>query len=383
MSITTIYSEKEKPGWTYDRKKKEWRGYLLDILCFDGKNKPLKRKRIQYSSKSDAVDAELEIETEKKNAAFGIYKTKETRRITLKELFDKRLILLTERKRRELERRVLNRFADICGEDFAVEDLKTSHIYRYAETRAAEKTARNTLLTPQTINRELTIISSALRQSPRFFAELEDYQPPRIPRQKAKENRRTRTTTPEEKMRLLAWLGAKLRDNETAAYYNERIKIFHALRFAWLTGARKKEVARIQWKDYDARRDRLSVYRYKNKLMSVFSPVPRKIKELFEERKPFSGGAFIFTEAGEFNSYFESIVEAACIDANINYGRFADDGFTFHTARHDFITNLIQKGVDIETVRELAGISKSEILLLYAHASAETRKRAVLIIDDF
>ena len=144
------------------------------------------------------------------------------------------------------------------------------------------------------------------------------------------------------------------------------------------TGVRVNELVNIQLKDMDLLTRQLKVYGKGGKYREV--PLKNELIELIQdylstERKEsrYSDSPFLFVSqrsprmiADALNKLLNTI--AAAVGMEIYPHKF----------RHTFCSNLLEKGVDITTVSQLAGHSSIETThKFYIHTSKETKRNAV------
>jgi len=55
---------------------------------------------------------------------------------------------------------------------------------------------------------------------------------------------------------------------------------------------------------------------------------------------------------------------------------------TFHTLRHTFCSQLALSGVDIYTIKELAGHKRIEMTMRYSHLTPDHKKKALEILNS-
>ena len=68
---------------------------------------------------------------------------------------------------------------------------------------------------------------------------------------------------------------------------------------------------------------------------------------------------------------FKRACKAAGIESSIH----------FHSLRHSFASNLVQKGVPLYTIKELLGHSSISTTEIYSHLNMETLREAVKKLD--
>jgi hypothetical protein len=373
----------KRPGTQYSSDRKSWIGYLVDVRSG---RKRFRSGPFPTKKKAEGYIDELRLGERYKRAGLK-YSTRKASDIKLKELIEKRLEDIADRKRKELVKRVLNYLLEIVGEYSRVTEISYQHLKQFNKKRAAETTfGRRTPVSEATIDREMTEISSTLKLAGEYFPELEEWQPPKIPRLKLVDIRRERRISPAEQLALIDHFARPREPNESDGQYFDRILIGHSFEFALLTSSRRKEVVRLKRTDYRPKQDELRIIRWKTvrskkQSISIFSPVPRRVREILDLRLSLDPSSeYFFSKDGSDSYGYLKAMKLACKKLDIPYGRFTEGGIIFHDTRHTFVSNLLESEIDLETTRELAGLSR-DMILRYAHSSPRSKRRAAAVID--
>ena len=219
------------------------------------------------------------------------------------------------------------------------------------------------------------------------FNSLSNWAVPKIPRPRYPKRRRERVITVEEATKVLTWLYASQRKDETEFYARNRRNVGHVFSFALLTGARKGELCKLLWSQIDWHARMVQVVGTKTENRSAQTVRYLKMTEtmgaILRERQSLSKGDHVFTRnGGEVTHYYE-ILRAACHAVGVPYGRAIATGFTTHDARHTAVTRMLQAGIDLATIGSVTGHADRTLILHYGHASAESRGKAVSVLEDF
>lgn len=211
---------------------------------------------------------------------------------------------------------------------------------------------------PSTVNRCLAILRKMFNLAVEW-GYLSENQKPKFKLFSEKDNRKERLLTPGEEQRLFQASAPHLRQ---------------ILMVALQTGMRLGEILGLTWAQVDFGKRLIRVERTKsgqNRLIPMNSGLYDALRAL---RKQNSGShVFGNGETGKPLTTVKTAFKAACRRAGIV-------GLRFHDLRHTFASRLVEKGVDLITVKELLGHSSVKITERYTHSQAEQKKFAVSLL---
>ncbi|MHB8579913.1 MAG: tyrosine-type recombinase/integrase [Ignavibacteriaceae bacterium] len=95
------------------------------------------------------------------------------------------------------------------------------------------------------------------------------------------------------------------------------------------------------------------------------------------QRETLFGYVFCKSKGVKFTGdYFSKRFKSACIKAGI------DKSIHFHSLRHSFASNLVQKGVSLYKIKELLGHSSITTTEIYSHLDLDSLREAIKTLDD-
>lgn len=369
--IKKFFSNRNRPGWRWDGRSQKYYSWGFDMWMANGR----RRRETGFLNRADVEAAVARIRHLEKQMRHGYVLPIESP--TLEEACAKKLSLISNRHeyvRAERVLGVMSRLAQVKR----VTELKTEHMQRYVDFRRKD-------VSLQTIARELTCVSSMLHDAQVHFPALSEWTVPRIPKPKHSIRCRDRVITAEEVTRVLTWLYTP-QENETARRTANRRNVGHVFRVMFLTGARKGELCKLRWSQVDWGAGIVQIIGTKTEKRSQRTTRPLAINKALEailrERQAL-GGEFVFTRKGrEVTDYYE-IMQEACKACGVIYGKGVEGAFVSHDARHTAVTRMLQAGVDLATIGSITGHADSTMILRYGHATSESQKRAVGVLDSF
>lgn len=233
------------------------------------------------------------------------------------------------------------RCVDILN-DPNIEDINTSMVDTYVEALEGIKTHRGKLMSPSSINHNISVLCTLLR-----YAKQREYisKLPHFSR-KTPSPHRVRWLDPSEEGKVFAAV-----DNAEyliARKHREEMKAL--IRILIDTGMRRGEVLGLTKENLDG--DWVRLWRTKNgKARSV--PLTPESKALLEQHIPFE------IKKHQVHRFWAKIRE--------DIGLEKDEQFVLHTLRHTTATRLLKKTRNIAMVQRMLGHTNISTTLRYAH----------------
>lgn len=147
------------------------------------------------------------------------------------------------------------------------------------------------------------------------------------------------------------------------------------------TGLRRGELFNLAWADCELEGDAPSVTVQGETAKSGKTrhiPLNRTALDVLKRWKSQGEGAGLVFVSPKTGGRFDNINKAW--DQLTKDAKLPD--FRFHDTRHHFASMLVQKGIDLNTVRELLGHGDLKLTMRYAYLAPENTARAVAVLDE-
>jgi integrase len=139
------------------------------------------------------------------------------------------------------------------------------------------------------------------------------------------------------------------------------------------TGLRRGEVIKLLWASVDFDRQLLTVDgRHAKNRQTRHVPLNDEATSVLHRWREQSGNSGrVFDVTTGFRTAWEKVLNRARIIK-----------FRWHDLRHHFASRLVQRGVPLNTVRDLLGHSSVQMSLRYAHLAPDQRREAVTKLNE-
>ena len=273
-------------------------------------------------------------------------------------------------------KRIKSRFSDLMGKR-----LDEVHPWLIEKWRLKNKRK------PTTINRDIAALKAAFGRATEWG--FIDRNPiAKIKPLKVDNSPKPRFLSDTEQQRLLAALDARelrlraLKDKHkpyiSAVQYVDFLKPMTLL--ALHTGMRRGEIFSLTWEDLDLERRILTVGGMsaksgKTRHIPLNTTCWNVLNQWADQMQPFTKIDYVFPSktGGKLNN-IRKAWKSVMTDARI-------ENFRWHDLRHHFASSLVQRGVDLNTVRDLLGHADLKMTLRYAHLSPDQKAAAVELLE--
>lgn len=144
------------------------------------------------------------------------------------------------------------------------------------------------------------------------------------------------------------------------------------------TGIRKGALFALKWADVDLEKSTITLQAASAKSKkSAVLPINTKVTETLKLWRTQSRGELVFPspKTGKMLTNCDKAFSYCLKQAGISQ-------FRFHDLRHNFASQLVMRGVDLNTVRELMTHGDIKMTLRYSHLSPEKKKSAVDLLCE-
>ncbi|MGY6520230.1 MAG: tyrosine-type recombinase/integrase [Mongoliitalea sp.] len=258
----------------------------------------------------------------------------------------------------------LEQFAEFCATAFEKEDISFAE---HAEIRAWVIDLVDSKMSPTSINRKIATLRSFYKFLLRSSEITKD---PTYKIKALKTPKRLPEFVQEDAIdKILEEI------NYPIDFEGQRDRM--VMDFLYLTGVRLSELTQLQWKDLDLAQQQVKVFgkRKKERIIPIISRLQENIisyKKVFEETFPNTKESDYFIVTKEKEQAYPMMIYRIVrhyLDLFAQTTKRSP-----HLLRHTFATHLLNKGADLNAVKDLLGHANLAATQVYTHNSMEKLK---------
>ncbi len=348
--LTFVLNDETITGTIYQRKFKRGKQWCINFQTPEGKRVRKVAKLAQ--SKEEAIltlrkdirevfDHEHSITRQKEKIKFGDYAEKYLS-----------LYAQTNKTSWKTDRSCVKYMNNFFGDKHLAE-LNSEDIEKFKKEKLGQGAQKST------VNRYLAILRKMFNLA-KEWGDFPENKQMRIQLLPEGDNRKERILTEDEEQRLF----------QTSSELVKSV-VFFALN----TGMRLREILNIKWSQIDLTEAYIKVENTKsgrNRLVGINTPLLQKLQEL---RLANVANPYVYSNPKTGKPYgdIRNGFIGACSRAGI-------EGLRFHDLRHTFASRLVERGIDLITVKDLLGHSTVRMTERYTHSSQLSKRKAVEIL---
>lgn len=348
--LTFVLNNETIPGTIYQRKFKNGKRWCINYQTPEGK-RIRKVARLAQSKEEAILILQKDIQ-EAYDHEHSVTRQKE--KMKFSDYADKYLNLYAQTNKTswKTDRSCMKYLKDYFG-DKHLADLTSEDMEKLKKEKLRQGAQKST------VNRYLAILRKMLKLA-KEWGDFPEEKQIRIKLLSEGDNRKERILTDDEEERLF---------QESS----ELVK--SVVFFALNTGMRLREILNLKWSQIDLTSGHIKVENTKNRrnrLVGINTPL---LRELHGRREVNGHNPYVYANPKTGKPYLDVKIgfKAACRRANI-------EGLRFHDLRHTFASRLVERGIDLITVKDLLGHSTVRMTERYTHSSQLSKRNAVEIL---
>ncbi len=353
------------------------RCWRFDIRVTGANGKVSRKTGSGFATKAECELAVSSLRLAARESKFGLSRPEKSKIITVGEIVEEYMSFLMRKwkskygseyaARYENQGNIIRQWANLIGADKPVQQICKQDFILYSQSELGRG------LKPSSVQRRLNSIRAALNYSREYHRKLEDLKIPRFTLGKIAKIGRIRILSETE----IKVLSEALRRNSKwrDAYDFFRIALVSGARFDEILVTVKRQdtkTAGIKWADINKVEGTVRLFSGKTgKERTIYCPPAVEI--LLERKKAKLGNNIHAFTCRDYK--LRKIFEEASEECEIPYGQKTPGGWTVHDLRHTCLTNLLQAGVDLASVRDFAGHASIIETGRYVHTTINSKEK--------